>query len=100
MHLESMDTLWKGDLFVQEEHLFPSTTGILHQLGDQSPSFCLTSAEEVKGGNQKEMEVSGTGWLWSYSWEGKSVEEPEQQEKPNHGNVFLTLQMHSILRCY
>lgn len=44
------------------------------------------------------MEVSERGWLWSYSWEEKGVEEPEQQEKPNHGNVSPALQTHRYLK--
>lgn len=38
------------------------------------------------------------GWPWSHSWEEKGVEEPEQQEKPNHGNVSLALQTHRYLK--
>lgn len=38
------------------------------------------------------------GWRCSYSWEEKGVEEPEQQEKPNHGNVSLALQTQRYLQ--
>lgn len=35
----------------------------------------------MKIGNHEEMEVLETSCPWSYSWEVKVVEEPEQQEK-------------------
>lgn len=50
--------------------------------------------------NHYEMEASERGWYWLYGWEAKGVEEPEQPEKPNHGNMSLAPQRQSISECY
>lgn len=61
---------------------------------------CFAFTREVKVRSHKETEELETGWYCLYWWEGKGVEEPEQPEKPNHGNVSLALQRHRISRCY
>lgn len=62
-----------------------------------------SSASERRRGSQLLLRITRKwryrrGWPWSHSWEEKGVEEPEQQEKPNHGNVSLPLQTHRDLK--
>lgn len=90
MHIQHASNGWMH--CVRETHPSRHSTCFQTQL-----ELCIRKATSFPAfvKNHEEMEVLERGWL---SWEEKGVEEPEQQEKPNHGNVSLALQTHRYLK--